>query len=275
MVVLISFASFQTRDIKEDEELATSQVREPLPDSVGGFKDHPKWVSFVRSSVPFVGPNLPFASYVLERHLKRDQVIHPRKQLGTFRGEPVFARSSVIPLKSAETYMREGRKIREGEQPLKMVKQRAVTIHKRRAQELAALEGQEPVQQGLYADWQTELVVPQPVVDVRFLLSLSFFSDQESQCGFKQLTLTRLYQSTGQGPAQWVREPRSVRSSYATQRRCPSAMSVSLSAFVTSSTGPVVDILRFSKDKGIARIAKNLGIDYAEAVVSLVVSPLF
>jgi hypothetical protein len=34
----------QTRDIKEDEELAITQHREPLPDSVGGFKDHPKYV---------------------------------------------------------------------------------------------------------------------------------------------------------------------------------------------------------------------------------------
>jgi xeroderma pigmentosum group C-complementing protein len=67
--------------------------------------------------------------------------------------------------------MREGRRVREGEQPLKLVKQRAVTLQRRRVMELAQLEGQEPAQQGLYARWQTELVVPPPVVDVRQRLS--------------------------------------------------------------------------------------------------------
>lgn len=102
--------------------------------------------------------------------MRREEVIHPRKQLGTFRGEPVFPRSSVVPLKSAESWMREGRKIKPAEQPLKLVKQRAVTINKRRAQEMAELDGGEPIQQGLYAEWQTELHIPPPIVDVRTLV---------------------------------------------------------------------------------------------------------
>lgn len=85
-----------------------------------------------------------------------------------FRGEPVFPRSSLVLLKSAETWMREGRQIKSGEQAMKMVKQRAVTINKRRAQELASVGGHE-TQQGLYAHRQTELVVPLPVVDVCLL----------------------------------------------------------------------------------------------------------
>lgn len=63
--------------------------------------------------------------------------------------------------------MKEGRRIKAGEQPMKLVKQRAVTINKVRAQEAAVAEGEEPIQQGLYAKWQTELVKPQPVKDVR------------------------------------------------------------------------------------------------------------
>ena len=64
--------------------------------------------------------------------------------------------------------MREGRRIKEGEQPMKMVKQRAMTINKRRAQEMAEAEGrEEDTMQGLYAEWQTEKSIPPPIVDVR------------------------------------------------------------------------------------------------------------
>lgn len=118
-----------------------------MPAILEGFKNHPR--------------------YVLERHLKREEVIPPKvKQLGLFRGEPVFPRSAVMPVKSSETWMREGRRIKAGEQALKLVKQRAVTINKRRMQEMAEQEGFEPVMQGLYGRSQTEMVIPPPLVDV-------------------------------------------------------------------------------------------------------------
>lgn len=62
--------------------------------------------------------------------------------------------------------MRIGRQIRDRQEPLKYIKQRAVTIQKRRAQELANLEGAEPLQQGLYAEYQTELYRPPPIQNV-------------------------------------------------------------------------------------------------------------
>lgn len=75
--------------------------------------------------------------------------------------------------------MRQGYMIREGAQPMKEIKQRAVTINKRRAVEMALTkqngdgsgEGNEggPMQ-GLYAKNQTELYLPPPVVDVGFLV---------------------------------------------------------------------------------------------------------
>lgn len=134
------------REMKEDEELARSQESEPMPTVLEGFKNHPR--------------------YVLERHLKREEVLLPKtKQLGLFRGEPVFARSAVVGVKSSENWMREGRTIKDGEQPLKNVKQRAVTINKRRAQEMAMQDGQEPLMQGLYSRQQTELVIPPPIKD--------------------------------------------------------------------------------------------------------------
>ena len=112
--------------------------------------------------------------YVLARHLKRDEVIYPLTELGKFRGEPVYARSSVITLKTAENWMRQGRKVKEGCQPMKWVKQRAVTINKKRAIEVAmggdeeGAGSEKDVMQGLYSQSQTELYRADPVVDVSF-----------------------------------------------------------------------------------------------------------
>lgn len=108
-------------------------------------------------------------SYVLERHLKREEVIQPKREVGRFKGEPVYRRGNVLSCKTAENWMRIGRRVRDKQEPLKWVKQRAVTIQKRRAQELAVQEGQDPIQQGLYSQAQTELYRPPPIVDVRRL----------------------------------------------------------------------------------------------------------
>ena len=83
----------------------------------------------------------------------------------------------MLSLKTSESWMRQGYKIREGAQPMKMIKQRAVTINKRRVVEMALAdqngdgsgEGNEGgLMQGLYAKGQTELYIPPPVVDVSF-----------------------------------------------------------------------------------------------------------
>ena len=85
--------------------------------------------------------------------------------MGKFRGEPVYPRSNVVPLKTAENWMRTGRKVSEGCQPMKLVKQRAMTINRKRAIELAQQDGEESMQ-GLYAESQTELYRPDPIVNV-------------------------------------------------------------------------------------------------------------
>ncbi|KAJ9122302.1 hypothetical protein QFC22_001723 [Naganishia vaughanmartiniae] len=133
------------RDDVEDAELETSQISEGMPMVLQGFKDHPL--------------------YVLERHLKREEVIMPKKEVGKFRGEPVYRRANVQSCKTAENWMRMGRKVKPREEPLKWVKQRAVTLDRRRAQEMAIQEGHEPLQQGLYAEWQTEVYRPSPIKD--------------------------------------------------------------------------------------------------------------
>ncbi|KAI0345889.1 Rad4-domain-containing protein [Trametopsis cervina] len=150
------------RDDLEDDELHTKQLTEEMPKTMAGFKNHPL--------------------YVLERHLKRDEVVHPRVELGKFRGEPVYPRSSVVTLKTAENWMRQGRKVRAGCQPMKWVKQHAVTVNRKRAIEMAMADrgdglavagddqgqgfsSEKDVMQGMYAVNQTELYKPDPVVD--------------------------------------------------------------------------------------------------------------
>ncbi|ORX37184.1 hypothetical protein BD324DRAFT_579270 [Kockovaella imperatae] len=131
------------RDELEDAELETSQFSEGMPLHLNGFKDHP--------------------IYVLERHLKREEVITPKREIGRFKGEPVYRRSNVVSCKTAENWMRLGRRVKNKEEPLKWVKQRAVTLQKRRMQELALQERGEAVQQGLYAQWQTDVYIPPPI----------------------------------------------------------------------------------------------------------------
>ncbi|KAJ3809952.1 hypothetical protein F5876DRAFT_42827 [Lentinula aff. lateritia] len=171
------------RDDIEDDELETAQLMEGMPTSIIGFKDHPL--------------------YVLPRHLKQNETIYPppapasgaefdpsmlldpsgsrshTPELGKFRGEPVYPRSSVVSLKTPENWLRsEGRSIKEGTAPMKYVKLRASTIGRKREIEMIK-EGMKDIQkktkgandtggeimQGLYARNQTELYVPDPVVD--------------------------------------------------------------------------------------------------------------
>ncbi|KAF8215000.1 hypothetical protein K438DRAFT_1800573 [Mycena galopus ATCC 62051] len=173
------------RDDVEDAELDVAQLHEGMPTTVGGFKDHPM--------------------YVLVRHLTKTQTLHPpppqTRELGKFRGEPVYPRSAVVSLKTAENWMRsEGRQVKEGEQPMKWVKMRATTIGRmrevevlkeglrvagERAEAQAAIvdvDGdddnpgepkaekigqnmEQEIMQGLYALSQTEIYVSAPVVD--------------------------------------------------------------------------------------------------------------
>ncbi|TFK52131.1 Rad4-domain-containing protein [Heliocybe sulcata] len=168
------------RDEIEDESFRELLRREGMPSSVAGFKGH--------------------ELYVLERHLKQTETIYPLEEIGRFRGEPVYSRSNVVELKTAENWMRRGRAVKAGEQPLKTVKVKASTINRRRELEMFGggdgradtgkgrdgdaediengleiqlngdLPGQrtreeEGLMQGLYAEFQTEVYKPPPVVN--------------------------------------------------------------------------------------------------------------
>ena len=89
------------RDQVEDAELLAKEAAEPMPKNVQDFKDHPY--------------------YALERHLKRHEVIHPKREVGkvgagrpgtTNALESIYRRRDVHQLKSADKWYRMGREIK-------------------------------------------------------------------------------------------------------------------------------------------------------------------
>lgn len=109
--------------------------------------------------------------FVLARHLKREEALLPGAQpVRTFKNkgkaaeeEPVYARADVVQVKSAETWHKQGRAPKAGEQPLKRVPYRAATTNRRR--ELAEAEAAtgEKMLQGLYGFDQTDWIIPPPI----------------------------------------------------------------------------------------------------------------
>ena len=138
------------RDQIEDSELAQREAQEGLPNNVQDFKHHPY--------------------YALERHLRRHEVIHPRREVGKFnagtaarpRMEAVFRRGDVKACKSAEKWFRVGREVKKGQQPLKSVPARRMRKAKPASDDE---DGEGEAISPLYALFQTELYVPPPVVN--------------------------------------------------------------------------------------------------------------
>ena len=113
------------------------------------------------------------AEFVLQRHLRREEAILPgAKPVKTFttgkgdkaREEPVFRRVDVMICRTGESWQKEGRKVKPGENPMKMVPVRAVTLTRKREVEEAQRDG-EKLLQGLYAWDQTEWIIPPPIKD--------------------------------------------------------------------------------------------------------------
>ncbi|KAF7595857.1 hypothetical protein BBP40_004348 [Aspergillus hancockii] len=112
--------------------------------------------------------------FVLERFLRREEALKPGSQhVRTFttgkgakaKEEKVYCRADVLKCLSAESWHKEGRQIKTGEAPLKRVPIRAVTLlRKREVDELERETGEKP-KQGLYAKYQTEYIIPPPIVN--------------------------------------------------------------------------------------------------------------
>ncbi|KAK0856126.1 hypothetical protein LTR03_001534 [Friedmanniomyces endolithicus] len=142
------------REQVEDAELAAKEAREGLPGNVLDFKDHPY--------------------YALERHLRRHEVLFPRREVGKVnagtaakpRMEGVFRRQDVVGCRSAEKWYRMGREVRAGEQGLKLVKA-ARRLGRAKEVEEDGEGGEEVRMTALYALHQTEVYVPPAVVNGR------------------------------------------------------------------------------------------------------------
>ncbi|XP_042234474.1 DNA repair protein complementing XP-C cells homolog [Homarus americanus] len=105
--VLRSFKGQRTRlDKEEDKEMDLNLKEQPLPKSIGEYKNHPL--------------------YALQRHLLKFEAIYPPdvSPVGFIRSEPVYPRDSIYNLHSRDTWMKEAKTVIVGEEPYKVVKAR-------------------------------------------------------------------------------------------------------------------------------------------------------
>ncbi|KAK3679125.1 hypothetical protein LTR37_021421 [Vermiconidia calcicola] len=114
------------------------------------------------------------ADFVLEQHLRREEALKPgAKPVKSFtagKGDkvvehPVYRRSDVLFCRTVESWHKEGRAIKVGEQPIKYVPMRAVTLIRKREMEDAQRETGEKLKQGLYSESQTDWIIPPPIED--------------------------------------------------------------------------------------------------------------
>ena len=112
------------------------------------------------------------ADFVLEQHLRREEAVKPgAKPVKTFTAgksdktveHPVYLRSDILVCKTVESWHKDGRAIKVGEQPVKYVPMRAVTLIKKREMEDAQRETGEKLKQGLYSEDQTDWIIPPPI----------------------------------------------------------------------------------------------------------------
>lgn len=134
------------RSSLEDMELETRIFTEPLPTNQQAYRSH--------------------HLYVLERWLTKYQTLHPKGPvLGFCAGQPVYPRTCVQNLHTAERWLREGLQIKKGETPAKVVKPLR-NLAKEYASsptllEEDCLEGRSTT---LFGKWQTEPLQLPPAV---------------------------------------------------------------------------------------------------------------
>lgn len=131
------------RDKQEDKELQSKLMNKPLPVTVSEYKNHPL--------------------YALRRHLLKYEAIYPPSAavLGYCRGEHVYSRDCVHTLHSRDTWLKEARTVRLGEEPYKMV--RGFSNRSRKARMMSELK--DPNDLALFGEWQTEEYQPPIAVD--------------------------------------------------------------------------------------------------------------
>ncbi|KAH1601473.1 hypothetical protein KXX34_003836 [Aspergillus fumigatus] len=141
----------EDRDEIEISELTARTAAEPMPRNVQDFKDHP--------------------IYAIERQLRRNEVVFPKRVIGQVSlGKsgskdqvlvPVYRRSDVHVVRSADKWYRLGRDIKIGEQPLKRIR---VNRNKDAGFSEDEHDNESGMEIPLYAYFQTEVYTPPPVV---------------------------------------------------------------------------------------------------------------
>ena len=128
------------QDKEESALLAEHHHSKAIPTSLAAFKSH--------------------TLYAVERHLHKNQIMYPKKQVGMVKSEPVFLRSAVKTLRSREHWQKEARVVKSSEMPAKTVKA------SRSAKQAAGTSpGEEPgvKEVDLFGEWQTKAYVPPAV----------------------------------------------------------------------------------------------------------------
>lgn len=143
----------------EDEALAFKEYKRPPADEM------PKSLADFKSS----------SKFMLDKQLREKEAFKPgAKSIGSFthgKGakemtSKIYLRTDTMPCKTIENYHKEGRRIKAGEQPRKMIKARAMTTNRiREHQQQLAETGEEHVMQGIYSIDQTEYIIPPPIKD--------------------------------------------------------------------------------------------------------------
>ncbi|KAK9370007.1 hypothetical protein V1509DRAFT_575808 [Lipomyces kononenkoae] len=141
-------------DQMEDAALLRKEASEELPNNIQDFKGHPV--------------------FVLERHLRQNEIIYPKVPCGSISAgrsksnetESIYRRRDVKTLRSATQWYKIGRQVKISEQPLKHTRKRS--LPKSRATMLSDEDDgvdEEDDDVALYADFQTELYIPPPVIN--------------------------------------------------------------------------------------------------------------
>lgn len=147
----------QVDDIEDATDLKPATVEKKVP------KEGEESLQWYRQS----------AEFCLERLLRREEALIPgSKPVKAFKSgkadnakeEPVFRRADVVPVKTEESWHKEGRHPKPDAQPIKYAPYRAVTTaRKREIEDLTRRNNGVKPMQGLYSKDQTEYIIPPPI----------------------------------------------------------------------------------------------------------------
>eukprot|EP00850_Spirogloea_muscicola_P006439 SM000030S11448 [mRNA] locus=s30:669086:672434:- [translate_table: standard] len=141
------FATLRDPSSQEDVEMEVRELTESLPTSQQAYKAHPL--------------------YALERWLGKYQALHPQGPvLGYCAGQAVYPRECVQSLHTADRWLRELRKVRDGEQPVKILaasRLAGVDIALEMARQ--GEEGGAGTTSSLFGRWQTSAWRPPPAIN--------------------------------------------------------------------------------------------------------------